>query len=160
MWVGLCAALANLMDGFPRPDMSVDRPHDVRTQSAVPDCFVALPMSKGALAGGQALGLLLSPEGEYVRGIVTNELAKGIDASWRLALDSAVDNLRGQLMAVFGVRSAQTVPAVHFRPPPPPPPPRAGWGETCSSVWELRQRSSLRGCSALAMMLCLVRPLG
>ena len=54
-------------------------------------------------AGGQALGLLLSPEGEYVRGIVTNELAKGIDASWRLALDSAVDGLRSQLLAVFGV---------------------------------------------------------
>ena len=54
-------------------------------------------------AGGQALGLLLSPEGEYVRGIVTNELAKGIDASWRLALDSAVDTLRSQLLAVLGV---------------------------------------------------------
>lgn len=55
-------------------------------------------------AGGQALGLLLSPEGEYVRGIVMNELAKGIDASWRLALDSAVDSLRSQLLVVFGVR--------------------------------------------------------
>lgn len=61
------------------------------------------PGSMAGGAGGQALGLLLSPEGEYVRGIVTNELAKGIDASWRLALDSAVDGLRSQLLAVFGV---------------------------------------------------------
>ncbi|KAI7842632.1 hypothetical protein COHA_003736 [Chlorella ohadii] len=45
---------------------------------------------------GDALALLLSPEGEFVRGIVTEELAKGIDAAARLAADSALSDARDQ----------------------------------------------------------------
>ena len=47
---------------------------------------------------GDALALLLSPEGEFVRGIVTEELAKGIDAGWRLAADTALGTARQQLL--------------------------------------------------------------
>ena len=39
---------------------------------------------------GDALALILSPQGEFVRGIVVEELAKGADAAWRLAIDAAV----------------------------------------------------------------------
>jgi aarF domain-containing kinase len=39
---------------------------------------------------GDALALILSPQGDYVRGIVVEELAKGADAAWRLAIDSAI----------------------------------------------------------------------
>lgn len=49
---------------------------------------------------GDALALLLSRNGEFVRGIVTEELAKGIDAAWRVAADEAVGSLRRQAEAV------------------------------------------------------------
>ena len=48
---------------------------------------------------GDALALLLSRDGEFVRGIVTEELAKGLDAAWRVALDEAVATLRAQAAA-------------------------------------------------------------
>lgn len=46
---------------------------------------------------GDALALVLSPRGEFVRGIVVEELAKGADAAWRLATDAAIDGARGQI---------------------------------------------------------------
>ncbi|KAK9810297.1 hypothetical protein WJX72_008275 [[Myrmecia] bisecta] len=52
--------------------------------------------------GGQALGLLLSPDGEFVREIMVDELAKGLDASWRLGLDNAVATTRNQLLSLLG----------------------------------------------------------
>ena len=39
---------------------------------------------------GDALALVLSPDGEFVRGIVVDELAKGVDAFWRVAVDDAI----------------------------------------------------------------------
>ncbi|EFN55778.1 hypothetical protein CHLNCDRAFT_57703 [Chlorella variabilis] len=54
---------------------------------------------QSAVQRGDALALLLSPEGEFVRGIVTEELAKGIDAGWRLAADTAVGTVQQQLLA-------------------------------------------------------------
>ena len=59
------------------------------------------------VAGGQALELLLSTEGSFVRDILLDELAKGADASWRLALDSAVSSARSSLLALLGVRVCQ-----------------------------------------------------
>ncbi|KAL4853347.1 putative aarF domain-containing protein kinase [Chlorella vulgaris] len=56
--------------------------------------------SGSAVQRGDALALLLSPEGEFVRGIVTEELAKGIDAAWRLAADTAVGTVRQELLSV------------------------------------------------------------
>ena len=50
---------------------------------------------------GDALALLLSPRGVFVRGIVIEELAKGADAAWRLATDAFVDGARVELSAVF-----------------------------------------------------------
>lgn len=49
---------------------------------------------------GDALALLLSPEGDFVRGIVTEELAKGIDAAWRVAADAAVGQAQQQVLDV------------------------------------------------------------
>jgi hypothetical protein len=45
-----------------------------------------LPQGMGS-SGASALELLLSGEGEMVRDIITEELAKGIDAAWRIAFD-------------------------------------------------------------------------
>ena len=57
-----------------------------------------LSATAGPVQRGDALALLLSPEGEFVRGIVTEELAKGIDAGWRLAADAALGSVRQQLL--------------------------------------------------------------
>uniref|UniRef100_A0A7S3VLE5 ABC1 atypical kinase-like domain-containing protein n=1 Tax=Dunaliella tertiolecta TaxID=3047 RepID=A0A7S3VLE5_DUNTE len=46
--------------------------------------------SNGAANGG-VLALLLGDEGEFVRDILLDELAKGIDGGWRLAFDASVD---------------------------------------------------------------------
>ncbi|KAL4420222.1 hypothetical protein ABPG77_011046 [Micractinium sp. CCAP 211/92] len=54
---------------------------------------------QSAVQRGDALALLLSPEGEFIRGIVTEELAKGIDAAWRLTADTAVGTARQQLLS-------------------------------------------------------------
>lgn len=51
-------------------------------------------------ARGDALALLLNPSGEFVRGIVVQELAKGIDASWRLVTDALIDGTRVELAAL------------------------------------------------------------
>jgi hypothetical protein len=53
--------------------------------------------------GSSALELLLGPEGEYVREIIIDELAKGIDAGWRSSLDSFKGSARHRLLNLFGV---------------------------------------------------------
>jgi aarF domain-containing kinase len=50
---------------------------------------------------GDALALILSPQGEFVRGIVVEELAKGADAAWRVAIDSAVFSAYGEIHAAM-----------------------------------------------------------
>jgi aarF domain-containing kinase len=47
---------------------------------------------------GDALALILSPQGDFVRGIVVEELAKGADAAWRLAIDTAVAEAMTELV--------------------------------------------------------------
>ena len=62
-----------------------------------------------ACAGGQALALLLSKEGEFVYSILIEELAKGLDAGWRLATDAAIANARQRALTALGVWSPPTV---------------------------------------------------
>ncbi len=45
----------------------------------------------------------MGPEGEYVREIIIDELAKGIDAGWRSSLDSFKGSARHRLLNLFGV---------------------------------------------------------
>ena len=54
-------------------------------------------------AGARALELLLGAESGYVRDILAEELAKGLDAYWRLSADDALDAARVRLVAVLGV---------------------------------------------------------
>ncbi len=58
--------------------------------------------------GAQALELLLGSESAYVRDIVTEELAKGLDAYWRLSADDALDAVRANLLTLLGVRSSSS----------------------------------------------------
>jgi hypothetical protein len=69
---------------------------------------------------GDALALLLSPQGEFVRGIVVEELAKGADAAWRLAADGALEGTRGQVLAALAWEPGAAAAGL------PPPPPGAG----------------------------------
>lgn len=63
--------------------------------------------------GSSALELLLGPEGEYVREIIIDELAKGIDAGWRSSLDSFKGSARHRLLSLFGVtNSSVSFPSV------------------------------------------------
>ena len=55
-------------------------------------------------AGGQALALLLSPEGTFVRDILLDELAKGLDAAWRIAADQGSTTVQRTLTDIMGVR--------------------------------------------------------
>ncbi|GAB4819247.1 hypothetical protein N2152v2_006293 [Parachlorella kessleri] len=64
---------------------------------------------------GDALALLLSADGEFVRAIVTEELAKGIDAAWRVALDTALGSTRQELLG-FVLRQGSGVDT--FTAPP------------------------------------------
>jgi aarF domain-containing kinase len=59
----------------------------------------AAAAAAGGSAAGGALALLLSPDGEFVRGVLVEELAKGADAAARLFLDSAVGEARAALAA-------------------------------------------------------------
>lgn len=54
-------------------------------------------------AGARALELLLGSQSGYVREIVTEELAKGLDAYWRLSTDDALDTIRANLVTLLGV---------------------------------------------------------
>ena len=56
--------------------------------------------------GSSALELLLGPEGEFVREIIIDELAKGIDAGWRSSLDAFKGSARHRLLSLFGVTSS------------------------------------------------------
>ncbi len=56
-----------------------------------------------AFAGARALELLLGTESGAVRDIITEELAKGLDAYWRLSADDALDAARASLVSVLGV---------------------------------------------------------
>ncbi len=47
-----------------------------------------------------------------MRDILLDELAKGADAAWRLALDSAVASARGGLLALLGARARPRPPWV------------------------------------------------
>lgn len=59
-----------------------------------------------AAAAGGPLALVLSPEGRHIRGILEDELAKGLDAAWRLNLDTTLDaaseRLQGALSLAAG----------------------------------------------------------
>ena len=61
------------------------------------------------VAGGSALELLLGPDGEYIREIIIDELAKGIDAGWRSSFDSFVGSTRQRLLSAFRV-GAKSLP--------------------------------------------------
>lgn len=50
--------------------------------------------------------LLLGPDGEYIREIIIDELAKGIDAGWRSSIDGFVGSTRSRLLRAFGVSNA------------------------------------------------------
>lgn len=47
---------------------------------------------------GRPLQFLLTEEGEFVRDILTDEVAKGIDAGWRLGLDNFVMQTRHAIL--------------------------------------------------------------
>lgn len=47
---------------------------------------------------GRPLQFLLTEEGEFVRNILTDEVAKGIDAGWRLGLDNLVIQTRHAIL--------------------------------------------------------------
>lgn len=53
--------------------------------------------------GSSALGLLLGPEGDFVREMLIEELAKGVDAALRTTLDDAIAGTRERLMQLLGV---------------------------------------------------------
>jgi hypothetical protein len=65
-----------------------------------------------------ALALLLSPDAEFVRGLLEDELAKGLDAAWRLAADRAL----GALPLLSLLPPLPVFAAAAAAPPPPPRP--------------------------------------
>ena len=62
--------------------------------------------AKRAAASAGALSLLLSEEGTYLRGIMLDELAKGVDAAARVQLDAGAQSVRSALAAVAAGESA------------------------------------------------------
>ena len=54
-------------------------------------------------SGVRALELLLGTDSGYLREILTEELAKGLDAFWRISADDALDAARAGLVSVLGV---------------------------------------------------------
>ena len=56
-------------------------------------------------AGSSALGLLLGPEGDFVREMLIEELAKGVDAALRTTVDDAIAGTRQRLTQLLGVSS-------------------------------------------------------
>ena len=49
------------------------------------------------------LELLLGKDGTFVRGIVLDELAKGIDAALRLSTDGLIGKARSRIVSIFRV---------------------------------------------------------
>ena len=81
--------------------------------------------ARGAAPGappprGDALALLLSPDGAFIRNIMVEELAKGIDSAVRLAADEAVASARQGLAA--GQAPGQGLGLGFGLGPLPPPP--------------------------------------
>lgn len=60
-------------------------------------------LSVSALCAEKPLELLLGEQGNFVRGILVDELAKGVDAAWRISADSAVQDLRSRLTSFMQV---------------------------------------------------------
>ncbi|KFM24855.1 putative aarF domain-containing protein kinase, chloroplastic [Auxenochlorella protothecoides] len=58
-----------------------------------------------------ALGLLLSPRGDFLRSILVDELAKGVDSSWRLGADGVLGSARRELRAFLLAPESQGGPA-------------------------------------------------
>ncbi len=54
-------------------------------------------------AGVRALELLLGAESGFLREILAEELAKGLDAFWRISTDDALDAARASLVSTLGV---------------------------------------------------------
>lgn len=52
-----------------------------------------------ATISGRPLQFLLTDDGEFVREILTDEVAKGIDAGWRLGLDDLIGQTRNAIVA-------------------------------------------------------------
>ena len=65
------------------------------TRSESLACFVA----------EKPLELLLGKEGSFVRNLLAEELAKGVDAAWRMSTDSAVQDFRARLASFVQVHS-------------------------------------------------------
>jgi hypothetical protein len=63
-----------------------------------------------AAAAGGPLALVLSPEGRYIRNILEDELAKGLDAAWRLSLDNAAEAASRQLQGAVDVAANLPTP--------------------------------------------------
>jgi predicted unusual protein kinase regulating ubiquinone biosynthesis (AarF/ABC1/UbiB family) len=57
-----------------------------------------------------ALALLLSPDAEFVRGLLEDELAKGLDAAWRLGADRALGALLPALPLPLPALAAAAAP--------------------------------------------------
>lgn len=58
---------------------------------------------------GDALALILSPQGDFVRAIVVEEVAKGADAAWRLAIDTAIAETMTDLVNSAGGPTSSSV---------------------------------------------------
>ncbi|GMH40522.1 hypothetical protein BSKO_08426 [Bryopsis sp. KO-2023] len=52
----------------------------------------------GVVISGKPLQFLLKDEGEFVREILTDEVAKGMDAAWRLGLDNLISHTRSVIV--------------------------------------------------------------
>ena len=63
--------------------------------------------------GSGPLELLLGAEGEYVREIIIDELAKGIDAAVRLNLNNLLTSTRSRLLRFAGVSLSATYAHVY-----------------------------------------------
>lgn len=85
--------------------LAPSRPSDVRKrQQAQQQPGAPQPNQDMVIeSGGQALQLLLSREGEFVFNILVDELAKGLDAGWRLVADAVVADARARALAAFGM---------------------------------------------------------
>lgn len=68
-----------------------------------------------ACAAGRPIELLLGSEGGFVRSLVTDELAKGIDAAWRLTTDNALQDMRMRLSSVLQVEDYFTSSCTAFQ---------------------------------------------
>lgn len=63
--------------------------------------------ARSTAASAGALALLLSEEGEYLRGIMLDELAKGVDAAARMQLDEGARTVRAALASVARGETAE-----------------------------------------------------